>query len=588
MHVNLIKTRLPNMAPGRCIAPTWSPTGAPSAIEAVDRRGPARRRLASLPSLCLALAFSLPVITLSVAAPGVHAAEIMALKDPGEPLLDPASARELKSVAILPFDNYTTDPIAVKFMLDRIRAELAARGVRVAPDEDVERFLSSRRIRKTDSVTRLAAREMEKELGVDAILVGSVDGYSDYGNEVRAGVTARLVGAADCNIFWADTAAYAGRDFEGVLGLGRITTMDGITDVTVKALLRDVPARFPIMKLSPFEVGRVALTPSVGRAGEKISVKVNIVAVGSDPMDTRGPFASLSLKLPSSPPAEPVAVRGMVSGKDFLLTKTGDGVYEGSFAAPENEDLYYLDVAVASRSPQETLFKSVAKFHVDNTPPVVKLDVDKKVFTSRMRGQVIFTPVLFGIETVDEWRIEILDGEGKVMRSDKGYRALPRSLVWKGESNKLSMLDDGEYTYRFYVQDEAGNTTVKSDKLTIKNTPPAISVDISLDGETLVFTFAYKPGDVIDSWKFSVLDNGGGVVQTFEGMGDLPPRVEVPVLAGVVDVEKLNFSLSATDDAGNLFTITQSVPAYLYKKEKFSKREKFSRLKGEDKFMEDF
>ncbi|MEK7773446.1 MAG: hypothetical protein AAB307_03790, partial [Deltaproteobacteria bacterium] len=181
----------------------------------------------------------------------------------------------------------------------------------------------------------------------------------------------------------------------------------------------------------------------------------------------------------------------------------------------------------------------------------------------------------------DEWQIEILNNQGNLVRSDRGFGKLPKELIWKGEANSQRLLDDGEYTYKFIVRDVAGNQTIMTDKLKIKSNVPEIQVDVELTDNKLHFFFDTPTKDEsIDSWKLSILDNGK-VLNVFHGQGSLPPQIEYPIENGV-DLSRVTVSVTATDNAGNPFEFTKSISSILLKKTPFA------RLNDKSRIVEDF
>ena len=183
----------------------------------------------------------------------------------------------LKSIAILPLENFTEEPKATEIVTEHIKKELKGKGwVLITKPETVEQFLAKRRIRYTGAVTRLTVREMGKVLGIDAVLVGSVIQFKGSKDKSTVGVSARLISALDGSLIWADSLAYTTRDFEGILGLGVVTSIDEVSAIVVKDLVRSIADRFFIAQaaLSPFEIERVAVYPTVGKGGDKIDLKI--------------------------------------------------------------------------------------------------------------------------------------------------------------------------------------------------------------------------------------------------------------------------------------------------------------------------
>lgn len=457
----------------------------------------------------------------------------------------------LKNIAILPFENLTENPVATKMIAELVKKELRGKGwVFITRDEAVEEFLAKRRIRYTGGITRLAVREIGKVLGIDAVLVGSVNQFSDANGKINVGVTARLVNTIDGSIIWADTLSYTDSEFIGLLGLGQITSIDVLSSRVAKDLVKGIADRFFIKEagLSPFEIEKVDAFPSVAKGGDRIGLRVKVLSITEEPKD----------------------VSAVVDGNKVALVKGEDGEYEGAVSAPVNEGVYTVDVVARGQTMSSFPFGAVGKITVDSTPPKVSLTINRKIFAPQRKGYIVFTPNLLSFDDIDEWEIEIFDREGKKVRSDKGYSKLPKGLIWRGETDKLAQVSDGEYTYKFTVKDIAGNETVLTDSIKVKNNPPVIKVDVDKVEDKVLFTFEHNSDENIKSWKLTILDRSGKPVKTTEGNGEFPPKLEFPVETDF-DITSMAFSVSATDDADNPFSLTKSIPSILSKKTPFAK-----------------
>ena len=236
-----------------------------------------------------------------------------------------------------------------------------------------------------------------------------------------------------------------------------------------------------------------------------------------------------------------------------------------------------MDVVAKDEAMSPFSFGAVGKIIVDSTPPKVSMAINRKIFAPQRKGYIILTPSLLSFDEIDEWEIEILDKDGKRIRGDKGYGKLPKGLIWRGETDRLAQVSDGEYTYRFVVKDIAGNETILTDALRVKNNQPVIKVDVDKIEDKLLFTFEHSPDENIKSWKLSILDKGGKSVKTIEGTGEFPPKWEYSVEAEF-DINSMAFSLTAVDNADNPFSLTKSIPSILSKKTPFAKAEQKGQL----------
>lgn len=492
----------------------------------------------------------------------VSAHKVCAAEHATEHIESSSIPADVKRVVLLPITNYTENPKAGNIITEAIKKELLGKGYFVVDADLVEDFLAKRRIRDTNVVSRLTAREMGKVLGADAVLVGSADLFSSEGdNEVTVGVTARLVCTMDGGILWAEHLSSSGLDYEGLLGLGAIKSIDTLTSMVTKSLVRSVPeVASRGSALRPFETAGMNVSPAKARHGDKISLSVKMVPITGDP----------------------VLVKAVIGGKEVSLAGNGSGNYVGVLDAPDIEGNYPVDVIAYDQDMRPFSFRSCGKVCIHNTPPQVAIMLDKKILAPKRKNYVKITPVLKDIEDIDDWKIEILDSEGKLVRDGNGYGKLPKKLIWKGEANNASLVPDGEYKVRFTVKNVDGNQTVLNDTVKVKNTPPAIKVAVSLVDEMLILTFNTAAKDeVIDEWKVSILDDKGAPLGTFNGEGEIPHKLEYPVKEGI-DLNNISFLVTATDDAGNPFEFKNSLKNMPLKKSTFAK------MNGNERVLDDF
>lgn len=333
----------------------------------------------------------------------------------------------LKSIAVLPLRNLSSNSRASRLVTENLKQELKGKGwVLITPEQEVYRYLLKRRIRDTGSITRLVAREMGKVLGVDAVLLGSVSEFSgiDSRSSITVGVGARLVSTLDGSIIWADSRSYVGSEYQHVLGLGAVTSFDVLSKYVVKDLIDGIADRFFITdsSLTPFEIKSVSTYPNIGRGGEKMTVTVSLLALQEEP--------------------ETVSV--YVEGVKTVLSKVSTGIYEGTIIAPNGEGVYEVDVVATDDVSTPYNFTSAGKVSVDGTPPKVSLTLNREIFSTREQGFVMFTTELLNIEEVDEWHLEIKDNNGDIVRDDNGFGSLPQKLVWRGMKNDKTVAEDGK------------------------------------------------------------------------------------------------------------------------------------------------
>ncbi len=168
-------------------------------------------------------------------------------------------------IALFPFVNLSDDRSAVERVMPVIRGILEERGLDLVGEEDLNDFLLRERVRDTGYASRELAAKAGRDLGAAAVLLGSVNSFR-LGKNPAVGFTARLIDSTDGRILWAEHASATGDDFTGILGLGRIDTMDSLIPAVARRLLASLPPARPYAagKAHPY---RVAVMPFRNNSG---------------------------------------------------------------------------------------------------------------------------------------------------------------------------------------------------------------------------------------------------------------------------------------------------------------------------------
>jgi len=460
-------------------------------------------------------------------------------------LEEPSQTKSLVRMAILPVENLSNYPMASQLVSKVLKKELQnSYNVSLIEENIVDKFISNRRIRYTGALSKLLARDMGNDLGIDRIMIISIDLFEETPTQVIVGLTSRLISAVDGNIIWSNSVAYSGRDFQRFLGLGIVESIETLSSIVISELISNFPNSYipASREVIPFEVGKVRVFPDVGKSNEKIDLSVELENFDRDPLE----------------------VRAIIGGRETVLSKWKRSTYKGSLIAPAVEGPYHVDVIAVDRFGTPYSFKSVCEVTIDNTPPPISLALNRTVFAPKNKGYITFTPDLQGFEKINEWVMEIVDETGKLINSSKGYGMFPKKFIWRGRTNKMSIVSDGKYEYIFKVKDEAGNETVLVGDMKVNHKPPVINVDVDIDEDTLEFTFDKDGSEELESWQFSMLQNDGNILKHMSGKNNLPQKIKFP-LKDNIEISSLAFSVDTTDRAGNTFALKKSISNYISK-----------------------
>jgi TolB-like protein len=125
-------------------------------------------------------------------------------------------------VAVLPVNNLSGGPVPLKEVRGMLEDMCRGMGMEVVSDERVEKFMAAHRIRYTGGINSSGAGLFKDELGVDMVLVSSMELYSPT-PPPKVAACVRLVSTGpEPRIAWIDEFSLAGDDSPGILGLGLI------------------------------------------------------------------------------------------------------------------------------------------------------------------------------------------------------------------------------------------------------------------------------------------------------------------------------------------------------------------------------
>ena len=151
----------------------------------------------------------------------------------------PFEAGPRARIALLPPENLTAGTLPVRRILGTLEVAVARAGLEVVSGDAIQEFLARHRIRYTGGVDGAMARAAQEELGVDALLVSSVELYAP--TPPRFGVALRLVSAGEePRILWTSGFARAGDDSPGLLRLGVVEDLGRLERDALDGLARSL------------------------------------------------------------------------------------------------------------------------------------------------------------------------------------------------------------------------------------------------------------------------------------------------------------------------------------------------------------
>ncbi|MDC7126023.1 MAG: FlgD immunoglobulin-like domain containing protein [Spirochaetales bacterium] len=165
----------------------------------------------------------------------------------------------------------------------------------------------------------------------------------------------------------------------------------------------------------------------------------------------------------------------------------------------------------------------------DKTAPGVSAKVSLKIFSPNGDGKKDSITVYQDTSVEDVWYGDIEDSEGNIVKKYKWVNNAATSFVWDGYNEKGGLAPDGDYKYRIYTVDKAGNkgeyiTTAFSldteeTPIMLTSTPEAFSPNGDDINEYMQFKPILNVDAGIQSYKLTILNKAGDVVKTFANEG---------------------------------------------------------------------
>lgn len=145
-------------------------------------------------------------------------------------------------LAVLPLVNYCGRAEAVTVFSPLINDYISRGEFTLIDSGSLDRELRKYRIRSTATIGFEDAARMAGDLGIDYFMLGSIDIFLP--DQIpEAAISLRVVDAGDMSILWATSTGASGQDYVGMLGIGRITSMEQLARQLTEESLGDFNSR---------------------------------------------------------------------------------------------------------------------------------------------------------------------------------------------------------------------------------------------------------------------------------------------------------------------------------------------------------
>ncbi len=227
------------------------------------------------------------------------------------------------------------------------------------------------------------------------------------------------------------------------------------------------------------------------------------------------------------------------------------------------DGVYNYTIRSIDRAGNSTVL-SVKNIIINTQATPINITIDNSYFSPNNDGVqdtikfVMNIPVTKGIV---DWKLNIVDAEGKVVKTFSGGSNIPTTIQFKGDDNSGKTLPEGEYQGELSVVYENGNNpTAKTPTFNIDITPPSanVKVDPSIfspngDGRKDFVTIYQETSNEI-KWTGKIINEKGKVLKVFTWRGKADSKVTWDGRGNdgtLLNDGSYKYIIETTDRAGN-------------------------------------
>ncbi|RLB12605.1 MAG: hypothetical protein DRG39_01465 [Deltaproteobacteria bacterium] len=152
--------------------------------------------------------------------------------------LDKNEVHKIKKVAIFPFHNLSKTPQAREIVTQIFLAELTKANLfNIEELGNIIDFMVEKRLRIGASLDKASLLLLRRRYKVDAIILGDILVFDERGGVPYLNLTARMVSTDTGKIIWKASIERNGEDYIKVLNIGRISSLNQLTQRVIKELI---------------------------------------------------------------------------------------------------------------------------------------------------------------------------------------------------------------------------------------------------------------------------------------------------------------------------------------------------------------
>ncbi len=194
----------------------------------------------------------------------------------------------------------------------------------------------------------------------------------------------------------------------------------------------------------------------------------------------------------------------------------------------------------------------------------------------------IDTQKALGSTAIKEWKIDIRDADGRIVKTITGQGPMPRNLAWdlKDESGKAV---DRNRSYKFNIaMRDANGRAVATEGFIAREIKPKEMLATQPKFDTKIGSLVFQPKSSmsvgVKEWKLNIRSKDGTILKTLSGTGAIPKTLELKPqdlianvkgvdLASGKQIQSVQYDFEFKDAAGQQKVISDSVRFHMGKAE---------------------
>ena len=483
-------------------------------------------------------------------------------------------------VAVFPVDDLSSPQNSInEVMTNFLRHELSLRGLTVIQRDEVEGFMSSRRIRQLGMLQTQEILAARSDLQADLVMLGSLCQRSE--ESALLGMTIALIRTSDARTLWTSSKGVSLLDHQKLLGINAPASMADLQPILAGELFADWPRDLE------GHAGMAAAAVQAAAVQEEAAIEVDSV-IFTPKYVQPGQDVKCTIRFRVKKDRERVKVFIREGSRMHIATSEDGLYYQVSWVG--SEDKVGKPITVAMNDPDARIINGLwnsgsqdaeypvslilewpsgkrdeaflGSYVVDSLAPTVNFKIAGKTINGvpSFRTELPISLVFKQSEPISHWEFTVSSTAGEVLLQEKGSEQPPGQFVWRGQNNKNMRADTGLYAITLKAWDRAQNLGIATEKVQLLAATPGLNLSLASERERILARLSTLDGVRVSYWRLELWSADSTLLQTYEGES-LPVQILLPQFPASVEQDTIDGVLQVRDAFG--VQSTKKVPHLL-------------------------